>query len=143
MGNEELSVVLHELDLLIHQEIDNELSQFELSVEQSRIIAILNEQGTMCQNELALNLNKNKATITRMLNSLEKKQFIKKEKDPENWKQNNILLTEKGIEVFVKVKQVSMEINRRINKNLSAEEKNQLIKLVNKVRSGLIIEQTK
>ncbi|MGM0123160.1 hypothetical protein IGI37_000526 [Enterococcus sp. AZ194] len=38
MGNEELSVVLHELDLLIHQEIDNELSQFELSVEQSRII---------------------------------------------------------------------------------------------------------
>ncbi|KAF1297368.1 hypothetical protein BAU15_11500 [Enterococcus sp. JM4C] len=138
MATKDLSIILHELDLLLHQEIDNELKPFELSVEQSRIIELLHERGTMCQNEIAMNLNKNKATITRMLNSLEKKQFITKEKDPENWKQNNISLTEKGLGVFEEIMTVSKEINQRIEKNITTSEKEKLIELVNKIADGLI-----
>ena len=76
-------------NLLKHEDI-------ELTIEQWRLLFYLWIEDDINQQELARRAKKEKSTITRIVNSLEHKGFIKRENRVNDRRNKNIKLTEKG-----------------------------------------------
>lgn len=68
------------------------------TVEHECLHAILKNEGTS-QEEIGEQLNVDKAAVTRMIDSLEKKGYAVREKDPRNRRKNRIFSTDKAMDV--------------------------------------------
>merc|ERR1711879_224612 len=84
----------------IVQSLNKKLSPYEIAVEQRATLEIIKFEPDVNQTKIAKLLGKDKTTISRSLNSLEKKGLIQRENDVINDKRSNkILLTKKGEEI--------------------------------------------
>lgn len=85
-----------------HRVLANKLFQnlkeqgFEITPEQWMLLVHLWQKDGQNQNEIAHNCAKDKTTITRAIDNLEKMEMVKRVKDKSDGRVNNIYLTEKA-----------------------------------------------
>jgi len=104
----------------LRKKFNSAIREYGLSSEQFAVLKLIDEMGELMPSKIAEILGRDRANITRIINSLEKKDFIKKEKI--NAKSYNIYLTSKGYGNLKKAEEVAVEFNKKIRSLVSEDD---------------------
>jgi DNA-binding MarR family transcriptional regulator len=121
---------------LLRKEFNAQISSFQLSSEQFAVLKLLDEIGPMTPTKISNILQRDKATITRIINSLEKKGFITKQKvDNRSFE---ISITSKGYKEYKKADEIAQKFHEKIRTLISDDEYFMLLETLKKIRKGFI-----
>ncbi|WP_102275760.1 MarR family winged helix-turn-helix transcriptional regulator [Cytobacillus massiliigabonensis] len=132
-----IGVFIHTIDLEITNYVNNRLASHKLTSEQNLIMALLWEQEGISQNEISSKLNKDKASIARMVSTLEKKGYIRREVCPSDRRSVEIYLTAEGRNLGTEVIPINKEILQLITRGMTVEEISELRNLLIKIRDNV------
>jgi DNA-binding MarR family transcriptional regulator len=103
----------------IRKTFNKSIADYDISSEQYVVLKLIKEKE-LTPTKIAEILNKDKAAITRFINSLEKKGFIKKEQiDKRSYK---IVITQKGRDILKKIDEIAFNLRKKIDENISKEK---------------------
>lgn len=101
------------------------------------ILVVLYKSDKITMKEIADKIHRTKATVTVLVDKLEKLGFIKREKSNEDNRITYITLTKKGLEFKPVFEQISQNLNAMLYKNFSKEEAKILDELLNKMKKNM------
>ncbi len=105
---------------------------------QPRLLKELWKQEGVTQTELAARMKIAPATITKMLQRMEKAGFIQRRTDEQDQRVSRVYLTETGRAVKSRVEEVFQTMDRETFKGLTDEEREMLYALLIRVRQNLV-----
>ncbi len=117
---------------------DQVLAQYGLSESKFIILMFLNsaEENSLLPSELAEKLGASRATITKLLNSMEKEHWVKKIPSLIDKRAVQIQMTDQGKEVLEAFLPDNFEFVNTLTEELSEEEIDQFFYLLNKIKQG-------
>lgn len=118
---------------------NTKLRDSELSPPQGRMISYIyeNQKRGIIQKDLADKFNIKRASITSMLQGLEKKGYIERVILEHDERQKRVYVLEKGINLIEEFDEAFKDLEKNLIKNLTNEEANTLKKLLLKVDASL------
>ena len=102
--NDILSIINGSVSAIINKHLNRKFKTAELNIttEQWGVLICLWKQDKQTQQAISDSTNKDKASITRLLDSLEKNSLIERKSDPSDRRINMIHLTDLGKEIEIK-----------------------------------------
>ncbi|ERI89713.1 transcriptional regulator, MarR family [Clostridiales bacterium oral taxon 876 str. F0540] len=118
---------------------DQNINALGLNSQQGRMIGYIYEHqdSGIIQKDLAEVFQRKGASITSMLQGLEKKGYIERRISSDNERQKNIYVLPKGIALIEDFNKAFAEVEKSITSKLTEEEKNTLMSLLIKVNQNL------
>ena len=138
-NHEDVTIPLHFKFKMIgegfKQRFNNELKKYDLTFSQFGIICFLQEHQDekIYIKKLGEVFNLTHPTVVGIINRLEEKGFVETRQDEENKRYRIITLSAKGAKLKANMDRGRDEMDRRILRGFSAEEKAELIRLLDKV----------
>ena len=96
-----------------------------------------NSSENIIQNDLAFITDRNKASLTRLINCMEKNNLLKRLKAKKDSRKKIIQLTDKGTDLFLKTKPILIESLKKVQKNISEEELAFFFQIMTKIQANL------
>lgn len=121
----------------INQSLTKVLKDFDIAPEQRAILDFIEQDNTLSQNELSLNLGKDKTTISRTLDAIEKKGYIVRVPTLEDKRVKTINLTPSGQEVLNKTKIVMENFRESMIDNFTSDEVDVMFRLLDKISNNI------
>ncbi len=130
----------------IHSEAQDFTNQFLASKDISKgtivsshgyILFLLSSRGPMTMGELSEHINRNKSTTTVLIKKLCQKNLVQINQKAEDSRIKLISLTEEGKKISTATSEISLALQNLCLKNFSQEEKNELLKLLLKMKENL------
>lgn len=116
------------------QSLNKKLQPFDIAIEQRATLEIIKFEPDVNQTKIAELLGKDKGTISRSLNSLEKKELIIRVNDTDNDKRSNkIFLTKKGEEILEQTFPEVTTFRESLNSKISNQELENFFKILDKL----------
>ncbi|KWX69812.1 MarR family transcriptional regulator [Paenibacillus jilunlii] len=139
MSNTPFSDLIREIGLKKKKDADDRLAELGLNAQQGQMIGYIaeHEDKGLIQKDLAEHFNRKEASITSMLQGLEKKGYIKRVIPKENERQKKIYLLDKAAVLVEEFNEIFAEVEKSITDGLTAEEAETLMKLLLKVNANL------
>ncbi|MBW4080584.1 MarR family winged helix-turn-helix transcriptional regulator [Paenibacillus sp. S150] len=139
ISNTPFSDLIREIGLKKKKEADERLAELGMNAQQGQMIGYIAEHQDkgLIQKDLAEHFNRKEASITSMLQGLEKKGYIRRVIPKENERQKKIYLLEKAAVLVEEFNGIFMEVEKSITGGLTEEEAETLMKLLIKVNSDL------
>ena len=113
---------------------------YDITIEQWVIIVNLNRKDGQFQQQLANNTYKNKTSVTRMINSLQKKKIVERLSDPKDLRQKRIYLTDNGRQLFKDLTPLARKVQEEATQGIEPDEmescKNILLKIYGNIEGG-------
>ena len=109
----------------------------DMSVEQMIILKILHEEDGRPQNDMAMVTNRHKASLTRLIDNMEKKNLVARLPDKDDKRVNRIFLTTHGRKFFQSTMPILKEAVTELQENLSEREITDLINILKKVQANM------
>ncbi|MNO14925.1 Transcriptional regulator SlyA [compost metagenome] len=133
------SNLIREIGLKKKKQADERLAELGMNEQQGQMIGYIAEHQDkgLIQKDLAEHFNRKEASITSMLQGLEKKGYIKRVIPKENERQKKIYLLDKAAVLVEEFNEIFAEVEKSITDGLTAEEAETLMKLLMKVNSNL------
>lgn len=100
---------IDELDLLFTKYF-TELNEFELSYQQEQMLLLFKRKDTWTTTEIATKMNISKSAVSQVLKVLEQRQFVQKEKNPDNLRESFIHLGPLGLDYSKQVDQIEEQL---------------------------------
>ncbi|SHH93772.1 MarR family winged helix-turn-helix transcriptional regulator [Clostridium grantii] len=97
------------------------------------LTALYESEGKLTMKEIARIIGKDKSTVTPLVNKLLSLGYIKKSKDKNDKRVSYIMLTDKGISMETKYRNISMEVYETAYKDFTEDEKETLNRLLKKL----------
>lgn len=113
------------------------LRPYGLTVEQFILLKNISETDTLSQNQLCEIVEKSAANVTRILDRLEKKDFVKRKQNPADRRSSILLLTHRGKEMVEEVHSSFESFSDYLTQGISTQDQNLLMQLLYKIRSNL------
>lgn len=117
----------------INSRLSNSPSLNELTISQFGVLEALLHLGSLCQNELGSKILKSNSNMTTVIDNLEKRGLVKRERGLEDRRMIKIILTEKGKALIESVFPQHVESIKKQFEVLSADEQIQLGALLRKL----------
>lgn len=111
--------------------------KIDLTREQFILLLRLHQKDGQNQNELAIITERNKASLTRLINTLEGKNLVARILSKEDKRVNRIYLTTNGRKIFKTTNPALKEMIVEVQKGLTKKEIEVTIKVMNKVISNI------
>lgn len=118
--------------------LEKSLSSIGLHSGQVFILISLWSENGQRQNDIAKSLNLSSPTVNKMVKSLIDGGFLNLQKDETDGRATQIFLTEKGIEVRLRVEELWQNLEDDIYSNLTETEKIVLFQLLEKTLRNLL-----
>ena len=112
---------------------------FDLNIEQWILLKMLHDKDGQAQNDLALITERNKASLTRLINTMEKKNYVARIPDTEDKRVNKIFLTTNGRKVFEATFKLMSEVVEELQSDISIEEIITTIEVLKKLQKNIKI----
>ncbi len=109
----------------------------ELSPSHGDILFVLYGSDKQTMKSIADKIRRTKATVSVLIDKLEKMGFVRREKSSDDARNTYILLTEKGNEFKEVFKEISKGLNKMICENLSKDDIKTLNSLLEKMLNGI------
>lgn len=109
----------------------------EISPSHGAILIALDRAGALSMGELASGVDRDKSTLTVLVNRLEKLGYVRRETDPADLRVSRITLTERARRARRKFTAISVRMNRQFFAGFSAGELGELRRLLSKLQSNL------
>ncbi|MGB5919152.1 MarR family winged helix-turn-helix transcriptional regulator [Arcobacter sp.] len=106
----------------INQSLSNDLKEFDIAPEQRAILEVIDNNNKVSQNELSQYLKKDKTTVSRTLDVIERKGYITRKYTKEDKRIKFITLTSFGKDVLNKTEEILNLFRKKTIANLSEEE---------------------
>ncbi|WP_430908192.1 MarR family winged helix-turn-helix transcriptional regulator [Maribacter sp. 2-571] len=116
--------------------------KLDLTKEQMIVLKKLHDNNGITQNELASLTYRDKSSLARLLTKMEDKGYIKRKQSEKDRRSNSVFLTPKGRDIFKKSRPVIRELLTIMEQDMSKEEKQKIIQLLQKVQQNFT-HQTK
>ena len=117
----------------VNKTLNNKLSPYDIAIEQRATLEIIKFEPNVNQTMIANLLGKDKTTISRSLNSLEKKGLISKSEITGDKRSNKVELTKKGEDILDKTIDEVTSYRESLNSKLTEEEIESFFKILNKL----------
>ena len=98
------------------------LQNVPLTPEQFMLIDLLWNEGAMSQQQLADLMQKDKNSVTTLVDAIERKGLVVRRQNANDRRSNTIMLTEKAIEIKQETKRKGVSILDRMLEGISEEE---------------------
>lgn len=110
----------------------------QLTKQQWIVLKILHEeQNGLIQNDLAFITERNKASLTRLIDVMEKKNLVTRTASERDARKKLIYLTPNGKALFLKTKPIFLKNIFKIQKGISAIEMDTFIHVMTKIQQNL------
>ncbi|KIX12972.1 MarR family winged helix-turn-helix transcriptional regulator [Dethiosulfatarculus sandiegensis] len=131
--------IMHHLDLLLKLGLHKafQAEGINITAEQWAILSCLWEKEGIHQSAIAVKIGKDRHTITRMLNLLEKKGFIKRVPTNEDKRRLNVYLTDSGKEIRGTLVPIVTGFLERAFIGLTREEITESIRILRHITGNL------
>lgn len=129
--------VSFKLRYLIKEKLQNELKKYDISLDQWIILSRIYQNEGSNQKKLAEVSHKDRAVITRILNTLENKGLIGRKNSCHDKREFLIYLTDNGNELYGETAEIMSQNAQEINSIFSESELEQFKSLLNKLGSNL------
>ncbi|MGB1039251.1 MAG: MarR family winged helix-turn-helix transcriptional regulator [Flavobacteriales bacterium] len=128
---------------LIEHKIEDILNEnnIDLSKMQFVVLKTIAENDGISQNELAVYANRDKSSLTRMINTIITKGYIIKCSSELDKRKNHIHLTKKGEKILEKAIPHFREMAKTIEKNISKEEIESVKKVLKTIQKNVTDEK--
>jgi len=110
---------------------------FNITKEQCILLNILSEHCGSNQNELAMKVNRDKTTITRLISTLEKKNYITRINSKADKRIKKVYLTTQGEEILNKTSKITTKVIHNLESNIEKEDINKAIKVLSKIQNNI------
>ena len=140
--SKEVTVELHLTGCRLKQYIATMLRQKDvpLTPEQFMLIDLLWNHGEMSQQELADQLQKDKNSVTRLVDAIERKGFVFRQQNAFDRRSNTLVLTDKALELRDDAKQKGISILDEMLEGISEAELRSFLSTLNKLNVNMTIE---
>ena len=101
------------------------------------IMAVLFKSHKCTMKELAANIRRTKATLTVLVDKLEKIGYVKREKSSQDSRVTYITLTKKGLDLKPVFEDISKKLNNLVFTNISEKEGETVHKILEKINKNL------
>lgn len=136
-SEDKIGAFIHQIDLALTNYASNRFSALNIAPEQSLILFALWEEGILTQKEISQKLYKDKAIITRMVDSLVKKNFVQREISQGDRRLQSISLTAEGKKLMESLVPISAEINQQVCQGISSAELQEVIRILSKMNQNV------
>jgi DNA-binding MarR family transcriptional regulator len=122
----------------------NKLKQhgLNMSMEQAIILKILHHEDGQTQNDMAHVTNRHKATLTRLLDTMEKNHLVVRIPDPNDKRVKRIYLTKHGRQYYEAMTPAFKEASQELQMGLTQTEISTLISILKKVQSNIKVQSS-
>ena len=137
--SKEIAVELNLTGCRLKQFIAAKLRQMEvpLTPEQFILIDLLWNQGSMSQQQLADQMQKDKNSVTKLVDALERKGFVVREQNRQDRRSNTLVLTEKAEGLKPGAKQKGISILDEMLVGISEEELRSFLLTLHKLNRNM------
>ncbi|MBR2298038.1 MAG: MarR family transcriptional regulator [Bacteroidales bacterium] len=108
-----------------------------LTPEQFILIDLLWNQGEMSQQQLADQMQKDKNSVTKLVDAIEKKGFVVRQQNPHDRRSNTIVLTEKAEQLKIGAKQKGIYILDKMLEGISEDELRNFLQTLDKLDKNM------
>ncbi len=119
-------------------------NDIELTKVQWILLMRLKEENGQQQNNLAFITNRDKASLARLLTTMEKKNLVARIPSKEDHRVNRIYITSRGEKILKKAQPVVEKIIHDIEQSISEDEKNIIInvlkKIIHNIKSDILLQ---
>ncbi|ACL74425.1 MarR family winged helix-turn-helix transcriptional regulator [Ruminiclostridium cellulolyticum] len=138
MEPKELNLLLIKVGAIHRRKSANEFMKQELSSGQPRILNYLFQNNGCIQREIAVDFNMEPASITSVLNSMEKAGLIVREPVKGDKRALEVRLTDKGYEKKKVVDDIFIKVEDACFQNFNEEEKLQAKNFLKRIHNNLL-----
>lgn len=110
---------------------------YDVTPDQFAVLIRLWKEDGLSQKELSERTLKTKSNITRILDSMEKKELIVRQTNKEDRRSFSIVLTNKGENLRTELISIAIDMNNKIFKGITSEEKKKLLGILEKIAINL------
>ena len=108
-----------------------------LTPEQYLVMDILWDAEVMSQQAIADIIQKDKNSVTKFIDSLEKKGLVYRQVNKTDRRVNNIVVSEEGMKLKTKTTEVAIGMMRNVLKNIKEEDLMALDKVMNQIKENI------
>lgn len=131
--NNSLGYLINNLSLSMKQQLDLKLKNKKVTVHQFGILLLISKKESLTQKEIANKTNGDEPATARLMNRLEEKGCIVRVVDSVDKRKRQVSLTNDGKRLLEELLPFAQEINSNLTSVLDQEEKETLLKLLNKM----------
>jgi len=117
---------------LLRKNFNREIKKFDLSSEQYGVLKLVSSEEKLTPTQIAALLNRDKATVTRIIKSLDNKNLIKKESI--NNRSFYIKITQNGINMLQQADEVAIKYYKMMLDKVGEKDINHMIETLKKIR---------
>lgn len=141
--SKEIAVELNLTGCKLKQFIAAKLRQMDvpLTPEQFILIDLLWNQGSMSQQQLADQMQKDKNSVTKLVDALERKGFVVREQNRQDRRSNTLILTEKAEGLKPGAKQKGISILDEMLIGISEEELRSFLVTLGKLNRNMTVAE--
>ncbi len=141
--SKEIAVELNLTGCKLKQFIAAKLRQVDvpLTPEQFMLIDLLWNQGEMSQQQLADQMQKDKNSVTKLVDAIERKGFVVRQQNVHDRRSNTIVLTEKANLLKPGAKQKGISILDQMLEGISEEELKGFLETLRKLNSNMTVSE--
>lgn len=119
------------------------LNNIDLTPEQFLLIDLLWNQGSLSQQQLADMMQKDKNSITKLIDAIEQKGYVVRKQNPTDRRSNTIVLTNKAQDLKFEAKTVGISLLDKMIEGISEEEIKSFIETMRKISQNMSIPEGK
>jgi len=105
------------------------------------LIDLLWNLGEMTQQQLADQLQKDKNSVTQLVDALERKGFVERRRNPEDRRSNTLVLTEKAEHLKMEAKRKGILIMDRMLDSVTEDEQRTLLEILRKLNDNMNVTE--
>lgn len=133
-----LIMIIGKTSRLIGNRLSRNLSEFNVTSEQWSILASLWEKNGRTQQDLANIANKNKASITHLIDNLVKRNLVYRQPDEEDRRNNLIFLTEDGKNLKESLSKIVKKTTKDFTNGIDKKDLKVSKKVLKKITENLL-----
>ncbi|MBQ8856044.1 MAG: MarR family transcriptional regulator [Bacteroidales bacterium] len=141
--SKEIAVELNLTGCKLKQFLAAKLRQMDvpLTPEQFMLIDLLWNHGEMSQQQLADQMQKDKNSVTKLVDAIERKGFVVRQQNLNDRRSNTLVLTEKANQLKPGAKQKGISILDQILEGIDEEELRAFLTTLRKLNSNMTISE--
>lgn len=123
---------------LMNNQITKNLAEHQVTAEQWAILNSLWQQDGQTQQQLANETSKNKASITHLIDNLEKRKLVKRVTDEKDRRNKMVFLTPEGSQLQAPLTRVVKQTVKQMTKGLDKKDAKGCRKVLKKLVQNLV-----
>ena len=112
-------------------------NDINLTPEQYLVMDILWDAEVLSQQAIADIIQKDKNSVTKFIDSLEKKGLVYRQVNKKDRRVNNIVVSEEGMKLKARTTEVAISMMRNVLKNIKEEDLIALDKVMNQIKENI------